>query len=429
VGVQGPGGETFRGLQCKPWKGNIMEFEFNEREAAFRNEVEEFIKTELPPGWPEISTHWPGGYGSMETSSDSQFMEVMRQFRKKLVEKGWYTMAWPKEYGGKQYSYMEQAIYDERLSYYRTPGGMANAVGIAGPSLLNFGTEENKKQWVPRIASGEIEMWLGYSEPAAGSDLAGIQTTAVEDGDDYVVNGQKTWSTLAHLSEYAWMIVRTDPEAPRHKGISILIIDNKTPGITIRPLVNIVGVHSFNEVFFDNVRVPKKNLIGEENMGFYYLMTALAFERVMVAGIGGYKRILEELTEYVKQTKREGRPLAENISVRKQLALVSIKLEIAYMFFWRTAEKLDKGLDPTVEASALKLGCTELSRLLADVSMEILGPYSQLMMDSKYVPFRGMAPRGYLDCISATVGAGSSEIMRNIIATRGLGLPRSGLKT
>ncbi len=399
-----------------------MEFQFNAKEIAFRNEVEDFLKTEMPPDWPKKSTHWPGGYGSMEIRNDAELMDVAYRFRRKLVEKGWLTIAWPKEYGGKQYSYMEQAIYDERISYYRAPG-MGIGVGIAGPSILNFGTEENKKQWIPRIANGEIEMWLGYSEPDSGSDLASIQTTAVEDGDDYIVNGQKIWSTIAHIADYAWMIVRTDPDAPKHKGISFLIVDNKTPGITIRPLINIVGVHSFNEVFFDNVRVPKKNLIGEKNMGFYYLMLALDFERLMV-GIGGFRRILEELTEFVKQAKRDGRRLADNMSVKKQLALISTKLEIAYMFFWRTAEKLDKGQNTSVEASALKLSCTELSRLLANVAMEILGPYSQLMMDSKYAPFRGMAPRGYLDCISATIGAGSSEIMRNIIAMRGLGLPR-----
>ncbi|MFO7963530.1 MAG: acyl-CoA dehydrogenase family protein [Desulfobacterales bacterium] len=399
-----------------------MEFQFNEKENAFRKQVEQFLQAELPPDWPGKSTHWPGGYGSMEMRDDPELVESARRFRKKLAQKGWLTIAWPKEYGGKQYTYMEQAIYDERISYYRAPG-TGIGVGIAGPTILHFGTDQNKKEWIPRIAGGEIEMWLGYSEPDSGSDLASIQTTAVEDGDHYIVNGQKIWSTIAHIADYAWMIVRTDPDAPKHKGISFLIVDNASPGVTIRPLINIVGVHSFNEVFFDNVRVPKKNLIGEKNMGFYYLMLALDFERLMV-GIGGFKRVLEELTAVVHESKRDKRRLADYEDVRKKLALISTKLEIAYMFFWRTAEKLDKGQNTSVEASALKLSCTELSRQLANVAMEILGPYSQLMMSSKYAPFRGMAPRGYLDCISATVGAGSSEIMRNIIAVRGLGLPR-----
>jgi 3-oxocholest-4-en-26-oyl-CoA dehydrogenase alpha subunit len=399
-----------------------MEFQFSEKEKTFRDEVEEFLKTHLSRDWPQKSSHWPGGYGSMEMREDATLLETAFRFRKKLVEKGWLTISWPREYGGKQFSYMEQAIFDERVSYYRAPG-MGIATGIAGPSILHFGTEANKKDWIPRIANAEIEMWLGYSEPNSGSDLASIQTSAIEDGDVYIVNGQKIWSTIAHIADYAWMVVRTDPDAPKHKGISFLIVDNKSPGVTIRPLTNIVGVHSFNEVFFDNVRVPKKNLIGEKNMGFYYLMLALDFERLMV-GIGGFKRILDEFIDYVKNAQRDGHALGHQTSVKKQLALISTKLEIAYMFFWRTAEKLDKAENTSVEASALKLICTEISRLLANAAMDILGPYGQLMMDSKWAPFRGMAPRGYLDCISATIGAGSSEIMRNIIAMRGLGLPR-----
>jgi len=365
--------------------------------------------------------HWPGGYGSIETK-DEERLRIIKRFRSKLAEKGWLTIAWPKEYGGEAHSYMEQAIFDERVSYYRAPG-MGIAIGIAGPTILMFGTEENKRDWIPRIAAGEIEMWLGYSEPNAGSDLASLKTSAVEDGDEYVINGQKVWSTIAHLADYAWLVARTDPSAPRHKGVSFFIVDNKSPGVTIRPLINIVGVHSFNEVFFDNVRVPKRNLIGRENLGFYYLMTALDFERLMV-GIGGFKRVFEQFLGYVKEARRDGRPLGKDPRVRFRLAEIATKIEVAYMFFWRTAEMLDKGLVPNVESSVLKLTTTELSRDFADAAMEILGPYGLLETDSKWVPFRGLAPRGYLDCISATIGAGTSEIQRNIIAMRGLGLPR-----
>jgi len=398
-----------------------MEYRFSEKEEAFRNEVEDFLQKELPSDWVERSTHWPGGYGSLEVQ-DRELLEAGRRFRQKLVEKGWLTISWPKEYGGRQHSHMEQAIFDERLSYYRAPG-MGVATGIAGPTILRFGSDENKKEWIPRIAGGQVEMWLGYSEPDAGSDLASLQTRAVEDGDDYVINGQKIWSTAAHLVDYAWMVARTDPDAHKHRGVSLFIVDNKTPGVTIRPLINIVGVHSFNEVFFDNVRVPKKNLVGEKNMGFYYLMVALDFERLMV-GIGGFRRVFERFVQYVNQTRRDGKPLGENLAVRRRLAEIATKIEIAYMFFWRTAEMLDKGQVPNVEASLLKLTTTELSRHLADASMEILGPYGQLAAGAKGAPFAGLAPRGYLDCISATIGAGTSEIMRNIIATRGLGLPR-----
>jgi len=219
------------------------------------------------------------------------------------------------------------------------------------------------------------------------------------------------------------LIAVTDSEAPRHRNASLFIVDNKTPGVTIRPIINILGIHSFNEVFFDNVRVPKRNMIGEKNMGFYYMMTALDFERLMV-GIGGFKRLFEQFIEYVKQSEQDGSPLGKNHTVRKKLAEIAVKIEMVYIFFWRTASMLDKGLVPSVESSVLKLTATELSRALADVTMEILGPYGQLMGGSKDAQFRGMAPRGYLDCISATIGAGTSEIQRNIIAVRGLGLTK-----
>jgi len=397
-----------------------VEFKFTKQEEDFKAEVEHFLTTELPADWPETSMHWPGGYGTMERI-DKEQIEISQNFRRKLAEKGWLTIAWPKEYGGKEHSNMEQAIFDERTSYYRAPG-WGIATGIAGPTILHFGTEKNKKDWIPKIASAEIDMWLGYSEPNAGSDLSSIQTTAAEDGDDYIINGQKTWSTMAHTADYAWLIARTDPAGHRHKSISLFVVDNKTPGVTIRPLVNITGVHSFNEVFFDNVRVPKENMIGEKNMGFYYLMTALDFERLFV-GIGGFRRVFEQFLTYIEQTERDNVPLKNNHNVRQKMAEIAIKIEVAYMFFWRTAEMLDKGQIPSVESSELKLVTTELSRNMADITMEILGPYGQLVPDSKRAPFRGLSPRGYLDCISATIGAGTSEIQRNIIAARGLGLP------
>ncbi len=402
-----------------------MEFKFNEKETAFREEVEDFLKNELPDNWATRSFHWPGGYGSAELKSDEN-LEIVEKYRSRLIERGWLTISWPEEYGGKQYSYMEQAIFDERTSYYRAPNADIIAAGIVGPTILRIGTEENKKEWIPRIASGEISMWLGYSEPNAGSDLASIQTTAVEDGDEYIINGQKVWSGEAHRSDYAWLIARTDPDAPMHKGISYFIVDNKATGVTIRPLINIVGVHQFNEVFFDDVRVPKRNLIGEKNRGFYHLMTSLDIERIMLVGIGGFRRVFEELLDFVKQGRRDGSPLGSYPSVRKRLAEIAIKIEIGYTFFWKTAAMLDRGHMPNVEASILKLTATELSRGLAEAAMEILGPYGLLEKGSTWTPFRGMAARGYLDCVSATIGAGTSEIQRNIIAVRGLGLPRKG---
>jgi 3-oxocholest-4-en-26-oyl-CoA dehydrogenase alpha subunit len=400
-----------------------MDFAFDQEEAAFYQEVDEFIRKELPQDWVVHDLAWPGGYGTRQFKSEES-RRIAEQFRRKLWEKGWYTSSWPRKYGGKEFSIMKQAIFDERFSYYRVSLDDAIATGMVGPTILRFGTEENKREWLPRIASGEVFMWLAYSEPNAGSDLSRIQTTAIEDGDDFVINGQKVWSSYAHKCQYAWLIARTDPDAPPHKGISYFIVDNKAPGITMRPIVNIVGIHHFNEVYFDNVRVPRRNLIGEKNKGFYYLMTSLDFERVVLVGIGGFKRFFEDLMTYVKETARDGKPLGNCDWVRKKLVQIALRIEIGYLYVWKVAKMLDRGLSPTIEASSLKVIASELSRQLAEAAIDIMGPYGLLEMDSKWAPFRGMAARGFIDCISATIGAGTSEINRNIIATRGLGLPR-----
>ncbi len=401
-----------------------MDFRFNEKEQAFYDEVETFLRETLPPDWASRPMYWPGGYGCGAMGvEDPESRDVLIRFRRKLAEKGWVTICWPEAYGGRSYSHMEQAIFDERTSYYRAPILDVIASGIVGPTLLRVGTEEQKKEWLPRIAAGDVNMWLGYSEPNAGSDLAAIRTTAVEDGDDFIINGQKVWSSQAHWGGYAWLIARTDLEAPKHKGISYFIVDNNSPGMTIRPLINVHGRHEFNEVYFDNVRVPKKNLIGQKNKGFYYLMMALDFERVILVGIGGFKRVFEELVASVKKTERDGVPLGSHPAVRKRLAEIATKIEIGYMLVWKTADMLDKGQSPSVEAAALKVVATELSRAMAEAAMDIFGPYALFEHGSEYAPFRGMAPVGYLDCISATIGAGTSEIQRNIIALRGLSLP------
>jgi len=397
-----------------------MDFRLSEQEEAFRREVVDFIEKELPANWTQESLYWPGGYGTIP-----DFEEIdprIEKFRHQLAEKGWLAIAWPEEYGGTGRSHIEQAIFHERMSYYRAPGPDVGTL-ISGPTILRFGSDEAKREWLPPIARGDIRFWLAYSEPNAGSDLASIQTRAIEDGDDLVINGQKTWSSGAHTSDYAWMAVRTDPSAPAHKGISLVIVNNKSEGITIRPLINICGTHSFNDVFFDNVRVPSRNIVGEKDRGWYYLMVALDFERLVVP-IGGFRRTLEELVQYSKETGN-GQALSRNPQIQDILAELAIEIEVASTFFWHTAWMLDRGLVPNIEASVLKLVSTELSRKLASTAMEVMGPYGQLERSSKWAALGGRVCTGYLDCISALVGAGTSEIQRNIIALRGLGLPWS----
>ncbi len=396
-----------------------MDFGFNSHEDAFRQEVDDFIKRELPANWAEENNYWPGGYGTIPDFEG--LSPAGERFRSRLAEKGWLTLSWPKEYGGAGRSNIEQAIFQERLSYYRAPGpGVATL--ISGPTILLFGSDEAKRVWLPKIARADIRFWLAYSEPNAGSDLASIQTRAVEDGDDLVINGQKTWSSGAQVSDFAWMLVRTDPDARAHKGISLVIVDNKSDGITIRPLINICGFHSFNEVFFDNVRIPKSNIVGERNRGWYYAMAALDFERLVVP-VGGFRRTFEELVQWVRETKHEGGALSDEPLIRDKLAEIAIDIDVAYMFFWQTAWMLDRGLLPNIEASVLKLVTTELSRKLANTAVDVMGPYGELERGAKWAPLKGRMCTGYLDCISALVGAGTSEIQRSIVAIRGLGLP------
>ena len=400
-----------------------MEIAFSKKEQALYEEVEAFIQEEVPPDWYTKPITWPGDYSSSGYGEPEDY-EVMARVRQKMIDKGWLTIAWPKEYGGLESSNMEQAILDERLSYYKVPAADVLAAGIVAPTILRVGSKEQRAEWIPKIASGGIRMYLAYSEPNAGSDLAGVQTLALEDGDDYVINGQKCWSSGAHLTDYGWMIARTDPEARKHRGCSFFIVPNDTPGITMRPVYNILGEHSFNEVYFDNVRLPKKYLIGEKNKGFYHLMEALNFERVTLVGVGGFRRMFEEIVAWVKTAKRNGKPLAKDPLVRQKLADFATKIEIAYMTFWRVASMLDRNADPSVESSILKVVSTEMARDMAEIGMQILGPYGQLTEQSEYTPIRGLVSRGYLDAVSATIGAGTSEIQRNIIAQRGLGLPR-----
>ena len=397
-----------------------MEFSFSEEEIAFRQEVEDFVNQELPPDWDDRVVFWPGGYGTTPQLED-EFQDVSKDFMKKLGQKGWNSLSWPEEYGG-QNSTMKQAIAGDVISYYRAPGGGV-ATAISAPTILLAGSEEMKQEYLPKIASGEAGFWLGYSEPNAGSDLASIKTTAIPDGDDLVINGQKIWSTGAHVTQYAWMMALTDPSAPRHKGASLIIIDNRTPGITIRPIINICGVHSFNEVFFDDVRVPKKNIVGDINSGFYNVMLALQFER-LIAPSGTFRRVLEELVRYANENKRDGVVLAKNPQVRRKLAEAAIEIEIFYSFYWQTAWMLDQGQVPELEASSVKLLASELGVILAHTAADLLGPYGLLDKGSKYAPWAGRVALGYLDSISGPIGAGTSEVQKTIIATRGLGLPR-----
>jgi alkylation response protein AidB-like acyl-CoA dehydrogenase len=397
-----------------------MDFGFTQEELDLRKEIEEFVRDALPPDWDESVVYWPGSYGSMP-QMETEFQEITKRFNRMLGEKGWLSLGWPKEYGG-QGSAVKAAIAGDVLSYYRVPAGSIGA-GIVGPTLILVGSEELKKEFLPPIAAGEMGFWLAYSEPNAGSDLVSLKTTGVDDGDDFIVNGQKIWSSGAHVTDYGWAIVKTDMDAAPHKSATLMIIPNDSPGVTINPIINICGNHSFNEVFFDDVRVPKKYVVGEMNKGFYYVMLALQFERMMI-GSGAFRRVLEELVQFAKETVRNGRPLSEDPRVRKALASIAVEIEVFLTFYWQSAWMMDQGQVPELEASALKLIFTEISVKLANTAVDLLGPYGLLDKGSKWAPFGGRIGMGYLDSISGPIGAGTSEIQKTILATRGLGLPR-----
>lgn len=389
-----------------------MEFRFTLEEEAFRDELREFLTQELPPGWT----------GSLDDEDED--WDFTLKMRRRLAEKGWLTMAWPREYGGQGASHMKQVIFAEEMTYQRAPGRDGFGIRMLAPTLMIHGTEEQKREHLPPIARGEVQWCQGYSEPESGSDLASLQTRAVEDGDDFVINGAKIWTSMAHRADWMFMLARTDPSAPKHRGISFFLLNMRDPGVTVRPIINMAGLHSFNMVTFDNVRVSKRNLVGERNRGWYVGATLLDFERSGVEYSAGARRTLEELVQFCKEHTRNGRALAEDPLVRRRLADMAIEVEVSRLLSYNIAWMQSQGKVPNKEASMGKVFGTELQQRMAATGMAILGLYGQLGPDSRYAPLQGRIQRSYLTSVSATIAAGTSEIQRNIIATRGLGLPR-----
>jgi alkylation response protein AidB-like acyl-CoA dehydrogenase len=395
-----------------------MDFRFTEEEVALKAEVHQWLKQEIPQRWTELD---PGIWEETEES-----WSISRQFQRKLGQKGWLAPAYPKEYGGLELSHMKRLMLAEELAYNRAPISVEVEITVnwVAPTIILFGNERQKKEYGTRVAKGEIIFCIGYSEPNAGSDLAALQTRAVKVGDEYIINGQKIWCSYAHLADYCWLAVRTDPNVSKHKGISMFIVDMKTPGITVRPLINILNHHSFNEVFFDDVRIPRDNLVGQENNGWYQLVIALDLERSSIGTAAAQQRIIEELVGYAKETRRNGKPLANDPLPRNQLAEMAVENEILRMMCYRIAWMYSKGMHPSYESSMTMVFSSELMRRLANVGMHIMGHYGELDRDSKWAPLNARIMRMYLSSVSIGVGGGSNEIQRNIIAMRGLGLPR-----
>ncbi len=295
---------------------------------------------------------------------------------------------------------------------------------LVGPTLIHWGSEEQKQRYVPKILSGE-EIWCqGYSEPSAGSDVASLQTRAVEEGDYFIVNGQKVWTSDAHHADWCILLVRTDPDAPKHKGISYVLVDMHSPGVTVRPLVQITGDSGFNEVFFEDVKVPRKNLIGEKNHGWQVAITTLMFER---AGIGGGRDMIgqvRELAALAKSVKRNGRTAWDDSSVRQRIGGFACEASALKYTGYRQLTRRLKGLPPGPEGSVMKLGTSELNLRMNNYAMELLGPYSQFEYRAPLAVDRGKWSYRMLASRALTIAGGTSEIQHNIIGERVLGLPK-----
>lgn len=398
-----------------------MEFQFGEEEERFREEIQDFVKVELPPDW---------ALGMFEDGDSEDGWAFIMSISKKLSQKGWLTMTWPREYGGQSASAWKALVYAEEVGYWGIPGTGMGVSGVSwvGPSLILFGTEEQRRKYMPLIASGDPDgVWCtGYSEPNAGSDFANLRTQALRSGDEYVVNGQKIWTSAAHRARWCWLAVRTDPNTRnRHDGISIIIVDMKSPGVTVRPIRNYIGNHHFNEVFFDDVRVPVQNLVGEENRGWYQLMRSLGYERggVAAGSYGHNKRVLEELVRYA-----ESKGLMDKPEIRQALADVAIDIEVQRLLAYETIWKMSRGKAPTFEPSRDKVLNDEILLGLSTVGMDILGPFSQLArsgLASKWFQDLGGVRSLYWNLIGMSSAAGTEFTQKNIIGQFGLGLPRS----
>ena len=390
-----------------------MDFYFTEEEERFRQELRDFFDNEIPEE-RRVMAMAPA-YGDDDP-------EFFRWVRGKLGERGWLGLGVPREYGGLEAPTMERYIFSWEWGYH---GSFFPLTGsrIVAPTIAMHGTEWQKREFLPKIISGEIEFCLGYTEPEAGSDLASLQIRAVADGDGYVINGQKRFTSGAHRAEYCWLAARTDPDAPKHRGISLFIADMSSPGIAIRPLWTMADGRT-NEVFWDNVRVPKRNLVGELNQGWTYMTTALTMERISLDDVPRNVRVLEELVRFARETRRNGQPLSKDPTVRNMLAELSAEVTALTLLSHRNAWMVSRGIVPHYEAAMVKtLGSEQLQRIVY-AAMKIMGLYGTLQQGSKWTPFFGQFERLRRLMYPAYVGGGSNEVQRNIIAIRGLGLPR-----
>ncbi|MCV7442706.1 acyl-CoA dehydrogenase family protein [Mycobacterium paraense] len=391
-----------------------MDFELDAGQRAWLAEVRDFLHQNVTAELrAELAAH------DLELPDG----EVAR-FRRKIGAKGWFGLNWPREYGGLGLGAVHQHLLMSEFEYWGVPGPDLTVTSVA-PMIMRHGTERNKNEWLPLIAKGEMICAVGYSEPDAGTDLAGLRTRATLDGQDWVINGTKIWNSGAQRATHEWLCVRTDPNAVRHKGISVIIVPIDSPGIEIRPLYAWSGYRT-NEVHFRDVRVPVTHLIGEVNRGWTYITGALDLERGALTNAGDLRRAVDDLHRLARRPRRDGTVPAHDPALRRRLALAEADVEVATLMGYEAASILDGGTIPTVEVSVEKVFTSELRQRIADLALDLLGPDGLLAHRGEDAPLSGKFERLYRAAPLMRFGGGTNEVLRDIIAQRGHGMPSYG---
>lgn len=391
-----------------------MEFAFPAAAEAFRAELRAFIRQELPDWWTGLF------------ANDERVFPFCRQFCQKLADRGWLTMAWPREYGGQDADIWQQMVVREEMIAVGEPrGSQYMNLNYIGPAIMMFGTPAQKERFLKPMGRGEAFWCQGFSEPGAGSDVAAAQTRAVDTGEHFVVNGQKIWTSYAIAAEHCLLVARTDPDAPKHKGLSMFLVDMDTPGITVRPIDSMGGPVEFNEVFFDNVVVPHDRLLGPLNEGWNVILTSLAFERGAFATHVWMERALAGLIRYLKSERDDsGRSMIDNPAVRADIVRMKTRVRASRLLCYRLISRQDAGAVDAVDPAVAKIYATEAAVHVGETSLKLLGAKGQILAGDPLAPLRGNVYGGWVHSIPMVIAAGSNEIQRNIIAGRGLGLPR-----
>lgn len=392
-----------------------LQLEFTAEDEAFRAEVRAFLDKNLPRDWNKTGKPW---------NTPQERVTYLRNWQRKLNEAKLAAVSWPVEYGGRGATLAQQIIYTQEMARRSTPDIINRAAILQiGPALIQWASQEIKDHFLPRILSAEHVWCQGFSEPGAGSDLAAMSTRAVDMGDHFLVTGSKVWTSRAEYADYCFLLARTDPDAPKHQGITAFILDMKEPGISVYPLKQISGVAGFNQVFFENVRIPKNRVVGQVNNGWKVTSDTLKYERAGTSTSRAERR-LEVLTKLLRSTTIDGKRRMDDPVVRERLARYSAMVHALREIGWRSIVSGLKGIPPGPETSIAKLIWSEIDQSMADYGMELLGPYGPLQAGSPDAVKGGNPAASYLIMRAATIGGGTSEIQRNIIGERLLGLPK-----